>query len=457
MRYKNFLRGLLDTITSRKRVAKLAPVVAPAPVHVVIDMEELANQLLSGRGEASGVARAAHLLKCYEEASPDEKLAFLSALATNFGPDPDQVQFAIAALQNGATADDLAAVLSAMEPRRQELIRRLNLAPGGTEALVEMRADVLSFLRRHPELKPLNNDFIHLLSSWFNRGFLVLKRIDWGTPAHILEKIIRYEAVHAIQSWDDLRGRTDPKDRRCFGFFHPALSEEPLIFVEVALTGDVPEQIGPLIALNRAPIDPRQATTAVFYSISSCQKGLTGISFGNFLIKQVVEELKEEFPNISTFVTLSPVPGFASWLASAACEGPLTKAGVNAGQLRKYLQRPEWHLETSHRHARQLLQGAAAVYFLDAKSSDGRPLDPVARFHLGNGARLDRVNLLADLSPNGLRQAHGLMVNYRYVLDEIEDNHEAYANKGAVIASEAVHALLSGVRAETKYLTFSAG
>ena len=224
---------------------------------------------------------------------------------------------AIESYRSGAPAAAAVAELhQAAEPRRQELIRRLNLAPGGTAQLVQMREALLSLLADDDSLRAVDRDFVHLFASWFNRGFLVLRRIDWTTPAHILEKIIRYEAVHAIENWDDLRNRLAPPDRRCYAFFHPQLVDEPLIFVEVALTKDVPDAIAPLLDLARPVIGAQEATTAVFYSISNTQKGLGGISFGNFLIKQVVEELKQDLPNLQTFVTLSPVPGFAGWLAS---------------------------------------------------------------------------------------------------------------------------------------------
>ncbi len=289
-------------------------------------------------------------------------------------------------------------------------------------------------------------DLQKLLTSWFNRGFLVLRRIDWQTPAAILEKIIAYEAVHEIKGWDDLRRRLDPADRRCFAFFHPSLVDEPLIFVEVALLNDIPGAIAPVLDARR-PALGRPPTTAVFYSISNCQGGLRGISFGNFLLKQVVEELVREVPSLKTFVTLSPVPHFARWLDR-------TLAGDSGGLINdedrralKSLSDPRW-AETasdgaSEREAlKQALLSAAAHYFLTARSNDNRPIDPVARFHLGNGARLERINWLGDVSEKGLREAHGLMVNYRYEPADIEKNHEAYAQDGTVAASRAVKALL---------------
>ena len=421
-----FLGDLLDTLTERGRALlrrKDAPGAAPAP-----DLAALGDLLLSRRGEASGVALARALLAAFAEASAEDQLAFL---ADRFGPDPRAVEAALAAVRaEGAGIEAVEALHAAAEPRRQELIRRLNLAPGGTAALVRMRAELLKHLRAHPELRRVDRDFAHLFSSWFNRGFLVLRHIDWTTPANILEKIIRYEAVHAIRNWDDLRNRLEPGDRRCYGFFHPQLADEPLIFVEVALTRDIPDRVGPLLDLGRQPIEAREATTAVFYSISNTQKGLAGVTFGNFLITQVVQDLKGELPGVRTFVTLSPVPGFAAWLARE-------RAAESSETLDPALR------ET----LRPALLAAAAQYFLRAKTASGRPVDPVARFHLGNGARLERLNFLGDLSDNGLRQSHGLMVNSLYAPDEIEAHHEAFAEKGLIAASRDVLRFLPAVPA----------
>lgn len=343
----------------------------------------------------------------------------------------------------GTSPDAVSKLLKAAEPRRQELIRRLNLAPGGTASLVRMREALLTHIKDHPALKHVDSDFVHLFASWFNRGFLVLQRIDWTTPANILEKIIRYEQVHAISNWDDLRSRLAPSDRRCYGFFHPQLVDEPLIFVEVALTRESPAAIAPLLDLTRAPIAATDATTAVFYSISNTQRGLGGISFGNFLIKQVVEEIKRELPNVQTFVTLSPVPGFAAWLKRerASENSPLLDAASRATL--EALDMPNWADDPDlAEQVKTELLPLAAYYFLEAKGSRGHPLDPVARFHLGNGARLERLNFLGDRSEKGTQQSHGLMVNYLYALDKIEANHEAFAEKGQVASSSAVRKIL---------------
>ncbi len=302
-----------------------------------------------------------------------------------------------------------------------------------------MRADLLTLLNGHRDLAALDRDIGHLLGSWFNRGFLVLRSIDWSTPANILEQIIRYEAVHEIRDWDDLRRRIDPVDRRCYAFFHPAMADAPLIFVEVALTENIPGAIAPLLAVNRQPVPIERARTAVFYSISNTQRGLGGISFGNFLIKQVVEELRRELPKLDTFVTLSPVPGFMAWLK----QGKDLPLSDEEREPIKHLDDLNWFENAElASQVRAVLEPLAAYYFLKARTPKGKLIDSVARFHLGNGARLERINWLGDLSPKGMRESAGIMVNYLYRLDDIEKNHEAYANEGEVVASSAVKKLL---------------
>jgi malonyl-CoA decarboxylase len=410
----------------------------------------LAAELLSGRGEATGVALARELLDSYDMLDSAGKTAFFRVLAEEFGADPATLAAAARAYVDDPSDHNAIRLHEASEPRRQELIRRLNRAPGGTAALVAMRADLLERLRDHPSFRAVDADFAHLLASWFNRGFLVLKRIDWSTPAAILERIIRYEAVHAINGWEDLRRRIDPRDRRLYAFFHPALVDEPVIFVEVALTPSIPEAIGPILAEGRKPIDPQQATTAVFYSISNCQAGLKGISFGNFLIKQVVEELARTLPGLKTFVTLSPVPGFRAWVeAQRADAGGIP--GIDPKVL-DILDSEGWWADERAERVRPELMALAARYFLLAKTSRGTPPDPVARFHLGNGARLERLDFLGDPSPKGIAESYGLMVNYLYDPRQIERNHEAYANKGEVVASPAVKRLVRSTAAATSAL-----
>jgi malonyl-CoA decarboxylase len=404
---------------------------------------ELCEELLSGRGEASSVALAHEILADYAGLTTGPRIAFFEALARTFGHDPDRIDAAIAAWRQSPSAAAAGELNRASEPRRLELFRRLNLAPAGTAALVRMRAQLLDAMDHRDDLGAIDNDFIHLFSSWFNRGFLVLRRIDWSTPALILEKIIRYEAVHQIRDWEDLRRRIDLPDRRCYAFFHPALVDEPLIFVEVALTREIPGAIAPILADKREVIDPARAGTAVFYSITSSQRGLAGVSFGNFLIKQVVEEVSREMPRISNFVTLSPAPNFAEWLKRERANAASLALDDEDRQALAALDRPDWWRDQALAATlREPLVRAAAWYFLRARNGRGVPLDAVARFHLGNGARLEQLDWLGDTSERALAQSYGLMVNYLYDLDYIEQNHEAYAQQHAVVAAGAVSRLV---------------
>ena len=431
-------RGLLDRARDRREIAQRRSA----------DLIELCEELLSGRGEASGVALAGEILSGYAELTTGPRIAFFEALAQRFGPDHARLSAAIAAWQKNPSDDIAEEVHRASEPRRLELFRRLNLGPGGTAALVRMREQLLDAMSHRDDLAAVDQAFVHLFSSWFNRGFLVLRRIDWSTPAIVLEKIIRYEAVHAIRGWDDLRRRIDPPDRRCYAFFHPALIDEPLIFVEIALTREIASSIAPILAVERDVVEPGRVTTAVFYSISNCQRGLTGVSFGHFLIKQVVEEIAHESSRLSTFATLSPVPGFAQWLKrERAAESSRALSAEDRAAL-AHLDTPGWSRVAAARdEIEEPLLRAAAWYFLRARTKYGTPIDPVARFHLGNGARLEQLDWLADVSENGLAQSYGLMVNYRYELDDIEKNHEAYAQQRTVIAANAVTRLVRGAPA----------
>ena len=405
---------------------------------------EQCEELLTGRGEASGVALAQEILARYADTTIGPRIGFFESLATTFGHDQERLDRAIVAYRASPTPENAAELHRASEPRRLELFRRLNLAPGGTAALVRMREQLLDAMDHRDDLKIIDNDFVHLFSSWFNRGFLVLRRIDWSTSAAILDKIIRYEAVHEIQDWDDLRRRIDPPDRRCYAFFHPALVDEPLIFVEVALTREIPGAIAPILADKREPVEPQRATTAVFYSITNCQRGLAGVTFGHFLIKQVVEEVSRDLSRVATFVTLSPVPNFASWLkrerANAASQ-------VIDDEDREALANLDnegwWRSPETAEIIREPFLRAAAWYYVRARNGRGLPVDAVARFHLGNGARLERLDWLADTSERALKQSHGLMVNYLYDLDYIERNHEAYAQQRTIVAASSVSRLVT--------------
>jgi len=316
----------------------------------------------------------------------------------------------------------------AVEPPRQELFRRLNTAAGGTGVLVEMRRRLLKTFAERPHYAGIDADLAHLLGSWFNRGFLVLQRIDWRTPALVLEKLIQYEAVHAIQGWPDLRRRLQA-DRRCYAFFHPALPEEPIIFIEVALTRGMSARVQPLLELDSPVADPASANCAIFYSITNCQEGLRGVSFGNLLIKQVAEDLGREFRRLKTFATLSPIPGFRKWLAAMAGGRP------QLAELLARLEAPRWFEDRAVAKEMQRQLVRLCAYYLLHPKQGAEPLDPVARFHLGNGARLEKLNWLGDTSVIGMRRSAGLMVNYVYRLEDLERNHEAYAKDRRIVAS----------------------
>ncbi|HSH47389.1 MAG TPA: malonyl-CoA decarboxylase, partial [Halomonas sp.] len=387
-----------------------------------------------------------------ESLPDDERQRFFERLDDEFAADPEAIDAAYAAYREARDNATLEALFEACEPRRQELFRRLNLAPDGTYALVRMREDLLDLMRAQPALSAIDSDFTHLFGSWFNRGFLMLKRVDWNTPASVLEKIIRYEAVHEIRDWDDLRRRLDARDRRCFAFFHPAIGDEPLIFVEVALCKGLPTRIQPILAGDAAKDsgveEPEEADTAAFFGISNCQIGLRGISFGNFLIKQVVQELKQELPQLKHFVTLSPVPGFARWLAerrSAETLSPTVREAIDE------MQEASWYRDAQRAEAlKARVRPLAARYLAEEKNARGLPLNPVARFHLGNGAELHRINWLGDVSDKGINQAAGLMVNYLYVLNDIERNHENYTAHGTVACSSEVKDLVRKARKQAK-------
>ncbi len=374
--------------------------------------EELADALVGAAGERSGRALGGRILDRYDAMSDAEKVRFFRHLTDAMDIDPGAVRECLATYEAEPGKRTYRAFMEASEPRRQALIRSLNGVPGATGRLVKMRADLLRLCAGEPQLAALDLDFRHLFASWFNRGFLVLRPINWESPAHILEKIIAHEAVHAIDSWDDLRRRLEPSDRRCFAFFHPAMPDEPLIFVEVALTKGGAGSVQTLLSEERDILPAEEANAAVFYSISNCQAGLAGISFGNSLIKQVASDLSAELPGLKTFVTLSPIPGFAVWLAERMTD-----------------------FEADD------LCALAAHYLTEAKRSDGMPLDPVARFHLGNGAQIHRVHAAADMSEKGIRQSHSVMVNYRYDLNKVSVNHEHFATTHAVSVSPEIRSL----------------
>ena len=413
---RSFLGDMLTTLFERRST--------PAGQGDPRSLEDMCLALLDAEGEVSGITLAQAILDRYAALDADEKRAFYGFLNDDLEIDISALRDAVDQFDASRSASDYRSLAHSAEPRRQELLRRLNQPPGATRALVAMRTDLLAALRQQPELSRTDLDFRHLLRSWFNRGFLVLRQISWETPASILEKIVEYEAVHAIQDWDDLRRRLYPKDRRCFAYFHPTMPDEPLIFVEVALTMSVPDSIQHVLAGDRVQRAPHDTKVAVFYSISNCQQGLKGISFGNLLIKQVVDELRQELPGLETFVTLSPIPRFNAWLSEQSDDDV----------------------------ARTILQGIAqpddirqkaAAYLATARRADGAPFDPVARFHLGNGAQIYAVHADADLSEKGRTQSSGAMVNYHYDMALLEQNHERFVQNGEVSMTDAFRATLS--------------
>jgi len=398
----------------------------------------LCDAIFSEKGEVSGTKLAAAVLAKYEELTIEEKHSFFSHIIENFNLDADAVIESAKSYAEDRSPENLVKLTKQAEPKSRELLRRLNQVPGATEKLVHMREDLLVLLKSDKQLASFDADFAHLFSSWFNRGFLVLKPIDWDTSATVLDKIIEYEAVHAINDWDDLRRRLKPGDRRCFAFFHPAMPEEPLIFVEVALTKGLPASVTDLLAETRNSIADTEVDTAVFYSISNCQKGLRGVSFGNFLIKQVVNDLAQDFTGLKNFVTLSPIPGFRAWLDETYAE---TDSGV-IHDIKEALKREEtFFISEVTQSLEKPFKVLLAKYFLDVKRPDGLPVDPVSRFHLGNGASLMRFNWMADISEKGLKQSAGMMVNYKYDLDTVEDNHESYAREKVINTTREIKAL----------------
>jgi malonyl-CoA decarboxylase len=419
---KSFFRRLFGSIGRRPGT------VPRAAVRRGRNAISLCHALMSERGEVSGARIARDALAAYQELDDAALGIYFDLLVKEFSPDPEEVGRAADAYRQDPSQANLVHLQRVVEPPRQELFRRLNMASGGTPVLVEMRRRLLKLLAERPYYAGIDADLAHLLNSWFNRGFLSLQRIDWRTPALVLEKLIRYEAVHEIQGWPDLHRRLEG-DRRCYAFFHPSLPDEPLIFIEVALTRGISSRVQPLLDLESPVADPTTANCAIFYSITNCQEGLRGVSFGNLLIKQVAEDLGREFPKLKTFATLSPIPGFRKWLAAVAKDRP------EAAALVARLDTERWFDDhAAAADTRRELVRLCAYYLLHAKQ--GRdPLDPVSRFHLGNGARLEKLNWLGDISAMGMRRSVGLMVNYVYRLDDVERNHEAYARERRIVAT----------------------
>ena len=423
-KFQDFLSGLVAR--QRDRFSKNG-----AP-----DIEELLDSLMGNSGEVSAIVAARELLDVYKGLDDEGKKEFFFNIEQNFNTEPASVKLAFDTFDADPSSTNLNRLYRAAEPRRVELLRRLNQTPGATHDLVGMRKDLLGLLREHPQLSAVDENFTHLFRSWFSRGFLLLQTIDWSTSAAILNRIIRYEAVHAIKDWDDLRSRVDRPNRRCFAFFHPALTDEPLIFVEVALSTEIPGSIDSILNDTAdEDVDPSKFTTATFYSISNCQPGLKNISFGNFLIKQVVQELKADFPSIKQFVTLSPIPGFKRWLDTDA-----DADSVELLELKTEMRSLDIVANNVAEHE-EAIRKLMLNYLLLAKKGK-YPLDPVARFHLGNGAQVHQIHGAADLSDKGLAQSYGAMVNYLYDLRYIERNHEQYVTEGKIEFNDKLKAAL---------------
>jgi malonyl-CoA decarboxylase len=426
------------------------------------DVKQLRRQIdacLERRGgEASARARAAELGELYLALNESGRRRFLVILARHYDVDPEKVDRAVQSRTDARTPEEKHRAESNLRevlvPPRVRLLSQFNGLSQGVKFLVDMRSELVELAEKRPYLAALDEDLFELLGSWFDVGFLDLERITWGTPASILEKLIEYEAVHEIRSWEDLKDRLD-SDRRCYAFFHPRMPEEPLIFVEVALVTGISDSIQTLLDHFAPSEDPDRMDTAIFYSISNCQKGLAGISFGSFLIKRVVDDLARELPNLKNYATLSPVPGFRRWLKNIAPEKlesrlsesdvkllrTLTDADSGSRALLKILETPRWHHDDTVCNAlRPIVTGLCARYLIHARKGK-RARDRVAHFHLSNGASIERVNWLADTSERGMAQSAGIMVNYRYHLGQIERNHEAYTGRGLVAAASGVRKL----------------
>lgn len=413
------------------------------------EAEQLMQECLEGiGGEIAARSRAAELGYLYLNLDREEKEAFLGLLTTRFDIDRTALEQASTAYAEVPSVSNYLALQRAAQPARVGILKRLNSLPDGFEFLVELRADLLSFLDDAPSLASLDHDLRGLFAGWFDVGLLTFDRITWDSPASLLERLVAYEAVHQIRSWEDLKNRLGT-DRRCYAFFHPKIPNDPLIFVEVALTVGLPGQIGTLLDEHAPPVDSDAADTAVFYSISSTQVGLRGISFGSFLLKRVMEDLSAQLPHVKRFVTLSPIPGFRRWLLDAFLEqgdalfasgererlDTLLQARDSTTGIQGLFESPTWAEDPEIAAAlREPLLDLCAHYLLVARRGD-KPLDPVARFHITNGASVEQLNYLADTSESGMRQSLGLMVNYLYPADELEANHERFYRSGEIASA----------------------
>ena len=383
------------------------------------NINKAVDSVMSTTGEVSSLVYSEHLLNLIEKLDDKSLYKFLNHLLSNYDIDTKKLTKDVKNYSSEKNDKNLQKIRISSEPQWIELFRRLNSTSNGTYRLVKLREKIRAMNK--PELKAFDSGLLKLFKYWFNPSFLVLEKIDWETPANILEKIIEYEAVHQINSWDDLRARLAPADRQCFAFFHPLIPNDPLIFVEVALTTGLPESIQKIIKLEREEIDIEDANTAIFYSISNCHNGLLGISFGNFLIKKVASNLKRELPDLNQFMTLSPLPGFMKWMEEYSPISFERCSEKNCGD--------------------EELMKNAVKYLTKSERNDGMPNDPVSRFHIGNGASLEKINLNADTSEKGMMQSFGVMANYLYDLKVVEENHENFFKSKAVPVSNKIDSL----------------
>ena len=399
----------------------------------------LCEDLISHKGVASGIALAREVVSRYQALDADEKLDFFRELNKNIGPDIPAIKKAAGEFVQSPDEKSLKKLSDSLKSNRQKLFSRMNMAPKGTQAIVDLRRDLIKLIPNHPELKSIDDELRVLLATWFNPGFLVLQRIDWDTEASILEKIIRYETVHNIENWNDLKQRL-VENRRCFAYFHPALEDEPLIFVEVALTKGISSSVQAILSDKDHDIEKRD--TAIFYSINNCQRGLRGIPLGNFLIKMVATEIARELPAIKTCSSLSPVTGFSEWILKKLDSDDSHIFGKDKEMI-KLVRQPDWLKDPE---AMKLLKKPlmkACAYYLINEKENGKPMNAVARFHFGNGAELYRINWMGNTSPYGLDRSFGLMVNYLYDLKHIESNHENYIRHGELAISKSVRGLVA--------------
>ena len=413
----NFLNSFIHLIGKGRSTKKV-----PNPDNII----ELCHQLVSKNSEATLFSLAKIILEDFNTLSEEQKKSFFSQLLNQFSVDRLKLKEALAEL-NIDDEEQLRVLHKLIEPKSQELLRRLNQVPNGTSVLLKMRESLLESIKNSPELRSLDADFVHLFRSWFNRGFLRLERIDWSTSAQVLEKIMQYEAVHDISDWGDLQNRVAAADKRLYAFFHPALPNEPLIFIEVALMNETPNSIMPILDKGVEPIDPQSATTAAFYSISNCQMGLKNVSFGSFLIKQVASEIEQEFKQIKKFVTLSPVPGLKKWVRKTNLLDDIDIPENIIEDIKECFE------NTTPNHL--ALTRLTYYYLTQVKRKNGHAINPVAHFHLGNGASLYKIHTEANNNQSALDDSWGVMVNYLYDLDLVSKNHEDYANLESIAVS----------------------